>query len=189
MLVCARLIYNSFAKLQMNCKWVVRDCGLSPTNVRSTSTDMTELTHHSLDYIVRHTQVTWIMRHRAHVCGNHCMCNGENGDVPWSDFRPSADWVHTTFTRECDAPPIDSALVQPDSMYGRMAIYSDWMHDRYLGTCKVLPHTMCTVCIYREHAHTTRTWSHMTCFCFGWCCSILRVCIYRIPVHSLPISI
>jgi hypothetical protein len=69
-------------------------------------------------------------------CGNHCPATGK-GDTPWWDFRPSAAWVAKTYRSKRECPPVPCKLFDDESPWSRMAVYSDWMHDKHLGTDKV----------------------------------------------------
>jgi len=43
--------------------------------------------------------------------------------------------------RTADAhPPIDCPIFDEEAGISGMSVYSDWMHDKYLGTDKVMTH-------------------------------------------------
>ena len=66
--------------------------------------------------------------------GNHCPANST--ECAWYDIRPNARWVGRTYKCSADCPAIESTLYQ-GADYDRMSVYSDIMHDKYLGTDKV----------------------------------------------------
>jgi len=69
------------------------------------------------------------------IPGNHCPAKTV-GDTPWWDFRASAEWVVKTYRRRRDCPPINNTLFTDDSLWSRMSVFSDYMHDKHLGTDK-----------------------------------------------------
>ena len=69
--------------------------------------------------------------------------------MPWFDFRPNARWVARTWKTEAECPAIESPLFM-GSDFGRLAVYSDYMHDKYLGSDKVAMPLLCLMVLLYE---------------------------------------
>ncbi len=68
--------------------------------------------------------------------GNHCPARKRT--CPWYDFRPTAEWVMRTYKTAIAHPDVDCPLIDDEIGITRQSVYSDWMHDKYLGTDKVI---------------------------------------------------
>ena len=68
---------------------------------------------------------------RPIIC-NHCPAN--ISDCPWNDFRLNSEWVRRTF--RAVGPPLLCGLGKIEGV-SRKSVYSDWMHDKPLGSDKV----------------------------------------------------
>ena len=61
----------------------------------------------------------------------HCKCN--KTDTPWFDFSLVAKWIFSPWNTI-----LRCSLFGQEVGLSRKSVWPDWMHDKYLGTDKVL---------------------------------------------------
>ena len=113
---------------------------------------------------------------------SHCPCDRQ--DTPWFDFSLTAKWISKTYQ---DGLDLKCMLLRMSCGLSILAVYPDWMHDKYLGTDKVNGESswslrLLELFFYMSRVFATRCVHDML---FMMPCVVTSMCVLRAPMKIL----